>query len=159
MASLSFIHWIKHSDHISKWLMKREMPPFVTPFSMLISSQIHFIYFHQSWDTQGSGHKTWPEPWAPPDMQLGPYTDLLFWPESFHTLLSFPALVPGTGGRSKKTIYSKLLAHAHKRSVMCVAQRVIIDLWRRKIGVRFVANRCESHKQMNIYQQMTFGQT
>ena len=74
--------------------------------------------------------------------------------------LSCPPLAQGLGaGRHKKTIDSKLLAREHWRRVMCVAQKVIIDLWLRKIGVRFVANLCESHKQMNIYQQMTFGQT
>ena len=74
--------------------------------------------------------------------------------------LSCPPLARGLrAGRHKKTIDSKLLAREHWRRVMCVAQKVIIDLWLRKIGVRFVANLCESHKQMNIYQQMTFGQT
>ena len=156
MASLSFIHRIKHSDHISNRLMKRE--------TLLLSHHSPCWLVHKFTlyiFTRVGTHRLWSQDLTVARGSPGYAIRALYW---FIILarvstLSCPLLVPGTGGRSKKTIYSKLLAHAHKRSVMCVAQRVIIDLWRRKIGVRFVANLCESHKQMNIYQQMTFGQT
>ena len=92
---------------------------------MLISSQIHFIYFHQSWDTQGSGHKTWPEPRAPPDMQLGPYTDLLFWPESFHTLLSSPG--PGDWGAQQEDNLLKVVGT--RTQAQCNVRRSESDYW------------------------------
>ena len=89
----------------------------------------------------------------------------IFWfiilrPEFPHSGLPCPPLVLGTEAWTIRTQFTQ--SCWHKRLVfviMRVAWKVIIDLWLRKIGVRFVANLCENHKQMNIYQQMTFGQT
>ena len=52
---------------------------------------------------------------------------------------------PGDRGRTKK-----LLARAHKRGVMRVNKKAIIDLWLQKMCVRFVANLWEG-EGYNIY--------